>query len=174
MHLAKKQSMKWWEPLFWAHQPEPPPDYSELAPPSPEKTTYGPKHLRDTDEWGVAIHSRGGPGRQNNDEKPDMADNGDTKVRLTSQEVAQAEAMRMSLVDFASLKLSRMSQPTPLPKPLTTAEEIKLLARTLTYGEMMELVAEIWRHSPEKSLTVDTAPAVLWTWATYVYPDPPA
>lgn len=118
------------------------------APPRPEEHAYGPPSIRTTDEWGVVI--RGGPGRQ---------DNG-ASIRA---------------IDVLEMEAACHKKPIAPPlKPLTTAEEIKLLATTLTYGEMMELVAEIWRHSPEKSLTADTAPAVLWTWATYVYPDPPA
>ena len=142
--------------LFGPREMIPDPEFH--APPKPAEHAYGPKHVRNTDEWGMIIHTnengtlrrewlRGDLDRQNNDAiRPDYLDAEDDYVRSIARK----------------------------DTPLTTAEEIKLLARTLTYGEMMELVAEIWRHSPEKSLTVDTAPAVLWTWATYVYPEPPA
>jgi hypothetical protein len=48
------------------------------------------------------------------------------------------------------------------PPSLTKTEEIKLLIRSLTYGEMMEMCAEVWA---KEILTKDEAPAALWRWA---------
>jgi hypothetical protein len=58
-------------------------------------------------------------------------------------------------------------EPLPSSPSLTKTEEIKLLVRSLTYGEMMELCTDIWGRSPgELAISQGAAPVVLWAWAT--------
>ena len=46
-------------------------------------------------------------------------------------------------------------------------EEIARLVRALTYGEMIELAASMWKVRPEGSgLTQDNLPAMLYRWST--------
>jgi hypothetical protein len=46
-------------------------------------------------------------------------------------------------------------------------EEIASLVRSLTYGEMIELAASMWKAQPDESgLTQENLPAVLYRWST--------
>lgn len=54
----------------------------------------------------------------------------------------------------------------PPPVVVTRTSRIAELMRTLTYGEMIELVGEIWSARRDLEITELNLPGILWTWAT--------
>ena len=44
--------------------------------------------------------------------------------------------------------------------------EIATLVRLLTFGEMVELAAEIWKAADGKEITAETLADILWTWSS--------
>lgn len=44
-------------------------------------------------------------------------------------------------------------------------DEIAAILRSLTYGDMMELVTEMWQHRKDADITATTLPAVMHRWA---------
>jgi hypothetical protein len=68
------------------------------------------------------------------------------------------EAMPENSVNLGKLEAELGRQPL---------EEIARLVRALTYGEMIELAASMWKVQPEGSgLTEDNLPAMLYRWST--------
>ena len=61
----------------------------------------------------------------------------------------------------------RVAPLTPDPEePLERLDEIGVLLRTLTYGEMIALADELWKARGEGEIDLQTLPAVFHCWAT--------
>lgn len=45
-------------------------------------------------------------------------------------------------------------------------DQVAEISLKLTYGEMIELAEDIWKHCPEGGITKDNLPSVLHRWAT--------
>ena len=49
--------------------------------------------------------------------------------------------------------------------PFDPVDQIAQLTRSLTYGEMIELAAELWKAAGDTEITAKTLPAILHRWA---------
>lgn len=50
--------------------------------------------------------------------------------------------------------------------PFDPVDQIAQLTRSLTYGEMIELAAELWKATGDTEITAKTLPAILHRWAS--------
>jgi hypothetical protein len=50
-------------------------------------------------------------------------------------------------------------------KPPVQIDKLQELTGSLTYGEMIDLAAELWKAAGEAEITAETLPAILDRWA---------
>jgi hypothetical protein len=50
--------------------------------------------------------------------------------------------------------------------PFDPIDKIAELTRSLTYGEMIDLAAELWRAAGDAEISTKTLPAILHRWAS--------
>jgi hypothetical protein len=50
--------------------------------------------------------------------------------------------------------------------PFGTIDRIGELTLSLTYGEMIDLAAELWKTAGDVEISAETLPAILHRWAT--------
>jgi hypothetical protein len=50
-------------------------------------------------------------------------------------------------------------------KPPSQIDKLAELTRSLTYGEMIDLAAELWKSAGEAEITAETLPAIFDRWA---------
>jgi hypothetical protein len=50
--------------------------------------------------------------------------------------------------------------------PFDTIDRIAELTRSLTYGEMIDLAAELWKTAGDAEISAETLPAIIHRWAT--------
>jgi hypothetical protein len=87
---------------------------------------------------------------------------GDDTEHLTADESHPADACPRSM-NAVTVDLRKLEEELGR-RPL---DEIAEALRTLTYGEMLELAASMWKVNPEgSSLTEHNLPAVLYRWST--------
>jgi hypothetical protein len=51
-------------------------------------------------------------------------------------------------------------------KPAAQIDKLAELTRSLTYGEMTDLAAELWKAAGEAEITAETLPEILHRWAS--------